>query len=333
MRAIILNRYGNESVLQYVKSFPIPSFKEDEVLIEMKAASLNPIDWKIMKGQARLILPYRFPLILGNDGSGIILEVGKNCTRLKKGDEVFFRPSKNKIGTLAQFIAVNESEVSLKPRNLNFIESASLPLVGLTCFQSLFKIGKINSNSKVFINGGSGGVGTFAIQFAKAYGAYVSTTCSSKNSSLVRKLGVDQVIDYTKENFWTKLKNYDIAFDFVGGKSLDFCFPILKEKGKVISIATVPSRASLKNFNLSEAKLLLIDFLNLKYKRLSKKYNVEYHYHFMNSSGEQLQVIKNLVESGKIHPVIDKIYNLTETKSAFSYLQTGRARGKIIITI
>ena len=333
MRAIILNRYGNESVLQYVKSIPIPFFKEDEVLIEMKAASLNPIDWKIMNGKTRLILPYKFPLILGNDGSGVIVEVGKNCTRLKKGDEVFFRPSKTKIGTLAQFISVNESEVSLKPRNLNFVEAAALPLVGLTCFQSLFKIGKINSNTKVFINGGSGGVGTFAIQFAKAYGAYVATTCSSKNSSLVRKMGADLVIDYTKENFWNKLKNYDVAFDCVGGKSLDFCFQVLKEKGKVISIATIPSRTSLKNFHLSKMKLFLIDLLNLKYKHLSKKYNVEYHYHFMNSSAEQLQVIKNLVESGKIHPVIDKVYALTQSKSAFTYLQTGRARGKIIITI
>ena len=239
MKAFSINRYNKEDNLQLV-DVPEPILKENEVLVEIHAASVNQLDAKIKAGEFKLLLPYKFPLILGHDVAGIIKKVGSNVNRFKVGDEVFARPADFKIGTFAEFIAINENDVALKPKNTSMEEAASIPLVGLTVWQALVEKAKLKAGQKVFIQAGSGGVGTIAIQLAKHLGATVATTTSAENFNLVKSLGADVIIDYRKDDFENILKDYDVVLNSQDKKSLEKSLRILKPNGKVISISGPP---------------------------------------------------------------------------------------------
>ena len=239
MKAYTIDRYSKEDKLQLTE-IPQPIIEENEVLVEIHAASINQIDIKLKSGEFKLLLPYKLPLILGHDLAGIVTKVGPKVSRFKVGDEVFAQPALYKIGSFAEFISINENDVALKPKNISMVQAASIPLVALTVWQAFIEKTKLKKGHKVFIQAGSGGVGTIAIQLAKHLGAYVATTTSTKNFDLVENLGADEVIDYKTQNFETILKDYDLVLNSQDLKTLEKSLRILKSGGKVISISGPP---------------------------------------------------------------------------------------------
>ncbi|PEF94647.1 NADP-dependent oxidoreductase [Bacillus cereus] len=331
MKAMIIDRYGK--VPMRMAEVPTPEINEYEVLAEIHAASINPIDFKIRDGKVKMLLKYEMPLILGNDFSGVITKVGSKVTRFKVGDEIYARPRKNKIGTFAEYIAIHEDDIALKPKNLSFEEAASIPLVGLTSYQALHDIMQLQKGQKILIHAGSGGVGTFAIQLAKIMGATVTTTASEAGANLVTSLGADEIINYKTEKFEDILKNYDAVFDTIGGATLEKSFNIIKSGGNIVSVSGMPNARFGKEFGSGLFKTLLFSLASKKLTALEKKHNAQYSFLFMKPSGDQLRTIANYIEAGKIKPVIDRVFPFEDAQKAMEYSESGRAKGKIIVKI
>ncbi|MCJ7990063.1 NADP-dependent oxidoreductase [Priestia sp. OVS21] len=331
MRAMVIDRYGK--VPMHLAEMPTPEIGEYEVLAEIHAASINPIDFKIRDGKVKLLVKYKMPLILGNDFSGVVAKVGAKVTRFKAGDEIYARPRKSKIGTFAEYIAIHEDDIALKPKNLNFEEAASIPLVGLTSYQALTDILQLKKGQKILIQAGAGGVGTFAIQLAKLMGATVATTASEAGANLVKSLGADEIINYKTEKFEEILKNYDAVFDTLGGEILEKSFGIIKDGGKLVSVSGLPNARFGKEYGSGFFKTLLFSAASHKLTGLEKKNNVQYTFLFMKPSGEQLRIIANFIETGKIKPIIDKVFSFKDAQKAMEYAESGRAKGKIILKI
>ena len=332
MKAYTIIRYSKSDNLQSV-DLPMPEPKEQEVLIEIHAASVNVLDAKIKSGEFKLFLPYKFPLILGHDIAGIVRKVGVKVKRFKVGDEVFAKASDFHIGGFAEFISIPENDLAMKPTNISMEEAASLPLVALTAWQAFFEKANLQKGQKVFIQAGSGGVGTIAIQIAKYFGATVATTTSSTNIDLVKSLGADVVVDYKKEDFESILKDYDLVLNSQDEKTLEKSLQILKPGGKIISISGPPDTNFAKESGLSWFMKIVMYFLSHKIKKAASKKNVEYAFLFMKANGKQLSEIASLVQAGKIKPVIDKIYPFNQTNDALAYVVEGRAKGKVVIKI
>ncbi|TVY02094.1 NADP-dependent oxidoreductase [Cohnella terricola] len=332
MKAMIIEKYG-KNVPLILADRPMPHIGEHDVLVEIHAASLNPIDYKIKEGKVRFLLNYKFPLILGNDFSGIVVKVGERVSAFKPGDEVYGRPRKDRIGTLAEFIAVHEEDIALKPNNLSFEEAASIPLVGLTTYQAFSDILNLQKYQKILIHAGAGGVGTFAIQLAKLMGAYVATTASDKGYELVKSLGADLVVNYRKENFEELLTGYDAVYDTLGGAALEKSFRILKPNGQIVSISGMPNARFGKEQQLGWIKTTILSIVSRKITAHEKKSQAKYHYLFMKPSGTQLKIIKEFIEAGRIKPIIDKVYSFKDAGEAFRYLEGGSAKGKVVIRI
>ncbi|URN95769.1 MAG: NADP-dependent oxidoreductase [Candidatus Pristimantibacillus lignocellulolyticus] len=331
MKAMIIDQYGK--VPLRLAEMPMPEMGEYEVLTEIHAASINPVDFKIRDGKVKLLLAYKMPLILGNDFSGVVTKVGAKVTQFKVGDAIYGRPRKNKIGTFAEHIAVHEDDIALKPKNLSFEEAASIPLVGLTSYQALHNILHVQKGTKVLIHAGAGGVGTFAIQLAKIMGAYVATTASEAGADLVKSLGVDEVINYKTEQFQDRLQNYDGVFDTLGGKSLETSFQIVKNNGKIVSVSGLPNARFAKKYGSGLFKTMLFSAASYKLTKLEKKHNVQYTFLFMEPSGDQLRIIADFIETGKIKPVIDRVFPFEDAQKAMEYSEEGRAKGKIVLKI
>ena len=331
MKAMIIDRYGK--VPMRMAEVPTPELNEYEVLAEIHAASINPIDFKIRDGKVKMLLKYEMPLILGNDFAGVITKVGSKVTRFKVGDEIYARPRKNKIGTFAEYIAIHEDDIALKPKNLSFEEAASIPLVGLTSYQALHDIMQLQKGQKILIHAGSGGVGTFAIQLAKIMGAIVTTTASEAGANLVTSLGADEIINYKTEKFEDILKNYDAVFDTIGGATLEKSFNIIKRGGNIVSVSGMPNARFGKEFGSGFFKTLLFSLASKKLTALEKKHNAQYSFLFMKPSGDQLRTIANYIEAGEIKPVIDRVFPFEDAQKAMEYSEAGRAKGKIIVKI
>lgn len=331
MRAMVIDRYGK--VPMRLAEMPTPEIGEYEVLAEIHAASINPVDFKIRDGKVKLLVKYKMPLILGNDFSGVVAKVGAKVTRFKVGDEIYARPRKSKIGTFAEYIAIHEDDIALKPNNLSFEEAASIPLVGLTSYQALTEILQLQTGQKIFIQAGAGGVGTFAIQLAKLMGATVATTVSEAGANLVKSLGADEIINYKTEKFEKKLKNYDAVFDTLGGEILEKSFEVIKSGGKLVSVSGLPNARFGKEYGSGFFKTLLFSAASYKLTKLEKKHNVQYSFLFMKPSGEQLRIIANFIETGKIKPIIDQVFPFEDAQKAMEYAESGRAKGKIIVKI
>ncbi|MGW5981379.1 NADP-dependent oxidoreductase [Bacillus mycoides] len=331
MRAMVIDKYGKVPIR--MTEMPTPEINEYEVLAEIHAASINPIDFKIRDGKVKLLLKYKMPLILGNDFSGVIVKVGTKVTQFKVGDEIYARPRKDKIGTFAEYIAIHEDDIALKPKNLTFEEAASIPLVGLTSYQALHDIMQLQKGQKILIHAGSGGVGTFAIQLAKIMGATVATTASEAGENLVKSLGADEIINYKKEKFEDILKNYDAVFDTLGGTTLEKSFDIIKSEGNIVSVSGMPNARFGKEFGSGFFKTLLFSLASKKLTALEKKHNAQYSFLFMKPSGDQLRIIAKYIESGQIKPIIDRIFPFEDTQKAMEYSESGRAKGKIIVKI
>jgi len=332
MKAFIVKRYGKKEKLQLTE-LAEPRVKENEVLVQVYAAGVNQLDSKIRNGEFKLILPYKAPFTLGHDVAGVVTKVGSRVTKFKVGDEVYARPADYRIGAFAELIAINEKDVALKPKNLSMAEAASIPLVGLTVWQALVEKANLKKGQKVFIQAGSGGVGTFAIQLAKHLGATVATTTSAANIDLVKSLGADIVIDYKKDDFETILKDYDVALNSQDAKTLEKSLRIVKPGGKVISISGPPDPDFGQKINANWFLKIILKFLSAGIRKKAKRLGVNFSFLFMRAQGEQLSEITRLIESGVIKPVMDKVFPFEQTNEAMAYVETGRARGKVVVKI
>ncbi|WP_042349881.1 NADP-dependent oxidoreductase [Bacillus massiliigorillae] len=331
MQAMVIDKYGKFPMR--LAEVPIPEIEEHEVLAEIHAASINPVDYKIRDGKVKLLVKYKMPLILGNDFSGVIVKVGAKVTRFKVGDEIYARPRKSKIGTFAEYIAIHENDIAFKPKNLSFEEAASIPLVGLTTYQAFHDILQLQKGQKILIQAGAGGVGTFAIQLAKLMGATVATTASEAGMNLVKSLGADEIINYKTERFEDRLNNYDAVFDTLGGKNLEKSFDVVKEGGKIVSVSGLPNARFGREYGSGFLKTILFSAATKKITALEKKHNVQYTFLFMKPSGNQLRIITNMIESNKIKPVIDQVFSFKDAQKAMDYSESGRAKGKIVLKI
>ena len=332
MKALQITGYGDVKNNLVFSEVEKPTVKDNQVLIEIHSASVNPIDYKIIEGILKQIRKLTFPCPIGFDVAGIVVERGSNVTHLKVGDEVYSRVPSESPGTFAEYIAVDSDVVCLKPSNLNFSESASLPLVGLTTIQSFDKA-SLKSGNKVLIHAGSGGIGTFAIQYAKSKGAYVYTTTSTKNVEWVKELGADRVIDYKTENYLNIVNNIDIVYETLGGNYTIDAFKVIKNGGKVVSLIGNVDKETARELELNRVFRSILALKRMKITRQIKHKSAYYKLILMNSNGTQLNEIKKLVEDKLIKPVIDKEFSFSESIDALLYQKSGRAKGKIIIKI
>jgi len=326
LKTLQLVKYGEIKDSLAFNEVSKPTVQVKDVLIEVKAAAINPIDKYIILGNLQGMIPIPLPSTIAYDVSGIVVEKGEEVSNFEIGDLVYSRVPQDQMGTIAEYVAVTSVAVSKKPENISFEEAASIPLAGLTAMQSLEYAG-IKENDKVLIHAGSGGVGSLAIQYAKAKGAYVYTTTSTDNVKWVKKLGADRVIDYKTEDYKTIVKNADIVFDTLGGNYSSEAFQVIRQGGKVISVAGPLDEEIAAMFGMADYKLP---------EELAKQIRAKaatYKYIFMHPNGAHLSQIKSLVEDEKIKPVIDKVYPFSESIEAFSHLASGRAKGKIVIKI
>jgi len=330
MKAFIIDRYGKKEVGR-IGEMPDPEVRDDDVLIRIHAASINPLDSKTKSGEFKLILPYRLPLILGNDMAGTVVRVGARVRNFKPGDEVYARPDDDRIGTFAEFIAVKESSVALKPANLGMVEAASLPLVALTAWQTLVETAKLKKGQKVLIHAGSGGVGTIAIQLAKHLGAFVATTTSTANIAWMKALGADVVIDYKQQDFARVLHGYDVVLNSLGTNELNKSLQVLKPGGHLVSISGPPTPAFAAARGLAWPLQQVLRLLSFGIRKKAKKNGGEYTFVFMRADGAQLREITSLVESGAIRPVVDKVFPFQDIQKALAYVDSGRAKGKVVV--
>jgi NADPH:quinone reductase-like Zn-dependent oxidoreductase len=294
---------------------------------------VNLLDSKIRDGEFKLILPYRLPLVLGNDVAGVVVQVGAKVRRFKPGDEVYARPAQDRIGTFAEFIAMDEADVAMKPSHLSMEEAASIPLVALTAWQVLVERAGLQKGQKVLIHAGSGGVGTMAIQLAKHLGAHVATTTSTANIALVKKLGADVVVDYKKEDFAKVLRDYDVVLNSLGKDTLEKSLAVLKPGGKLISISGPPDPDFAREEGLNWMLRRVISLLSFGIRRKTKSRQIGYSFLFMRANGEQLSEITSLIEAGIIRPVMDRVFPFESTNEAMAYVETGRAKGKVVIKV
>ena len=332
MKAFVVDKYKKKGALSLV-NVPEPKLQDNDVLIRIHATGVNLLDSKVRDGEFKLLLPYRPPFVLGHDVAGTVVKTGPKVKQFKVGDAVYARPRDHRVGTFAEFIAVNETDVALKPKNLSMTEAASIPLVGLTAWQALVEVGKVKPGQKVFIQAGSGGVGTIAIQLAKHLGATVATTTSAKNAELVRSLGADVVVDYNTQDFEKVLSGYDLVLNSQDPKTLAKSLRVLKAGGQLISISGPPDPAFAEAFGLNPFLKLAMRLLSRGVRKKAKALGVRYSFLFMRAQGQQLSEITSLIESGVIRPVVDKVFPFEKTMEALAYVETGRAKGKVIITI
>jgi NADPH:quinone reductase-like Zn-dependent oxidoreductase len=330
MKALILRRYGRADQIAFA-DIPRPTPKPDEILVLVHAVGLNPIDNMIPKGTFKLIIRLRLPATLGSDVAGVVVEVGSRVTRFKPGDAVFASVFDLGNGALAEYVAVPENAAAFKPANLDFVQAASIPMVGLTSWQAFKERMYLKPGQKVFIPAGSGGIGTFAIQLAKHLGAKVATTTSTGNVEMVRSLGADEVIDYKKLEFENVLSDYDAVLGAVRGDTLDKSLRILKPKSKIVSLVGPPDAAFARARGMNFFMVFVFWMLSRRMNRRAKQRGIEYSFLFMHPDGGQLSEIGELLKAGNIRPVIDKTFPFDQAKGALDYLEKGRAKGKVVV--
>jgi NADPH:quinone reductase-like Zn-dependent oxidoreductase len=331
MRALVFTRYGGPDTMAF-RDISKPAPGPGEVLIQVYAAGLNPVDFKMREGELRVIYRQRRPIIAGNELSGVVVAKGSRVTRLAEGDRVFTRVDKRVLGAFAEFAVVREDLVAKMPSSVDFATAAGVPLAGLTALQALRDELRMTSGQNLFISGGSGGVGTFAIQLGKWLGAHVATTASARGEALVRRLGADVVVDYTREQFEQVLHDYDGALDLIGGDTLVKTFGILKRGAKVVSIAGVPEpQTAREDLQAGPALAALFWAASWSIRRLARKHGVAYRYLLMHPNGVELSELAQLIDQRKLEVVIARVFPFAQIVNAFAYLEQGHAQGKVVV--
>jgi NADPH:quinone reductase-like Zn-dependent oxidoreductase len=332
MKALVLKRYGGLDHVVFT-DIPRPALKPDEILVQVHAVGLNPIDNAIPKGTFKPMLKFQLPATLGSDLAGVVVEVGSRVTRFKPGDAVFASIFDLGTGALAEFAVVPENAAAHKPANLDFVQAASIPMVGLTSWQALKERARIKPGQKVFIPAGSGGIGTFAIQLAKHLGAKVGTTTSTSNMALVQSLGADEVIDYKQQEFEDVLRDYDAVLGTVRGDAIEKSLRILKPNSNIVSLIGPPDAAFGRARGMNFFMVAVFGLLSRQIRRLAGKREVSYSFLFVHPDGGQLAAIGKLLDAGTIRPVIDKVFPFDQAKEALTYLEKGRSKGKVVVQI
>jgi NADPH:quinone reductase-like Zn-dependent oxidoreductase len=333
MRALVLSRYGGPECTALI-DVPLRSPRPGQILVRVHAAGLNPVDFKTRAGALNIIHRYPLPIVMGNELSGVIEDVGPGVTRFAEGDRVFARVAKEAMGAFAEYAVALEDHAARMPASLDFTAAAAVPLAALTALQALRDELHLGTGQRVFIPGGAGGVGTFAIQIAKHLGAYVATTASPRGEALVRRLGADLVIDYTRERFEEKLSGYDCAFDLIGGDTLARLWSVLKPGGRVVSIAGLPEPVTAqKDLGRGFGLAALFWVASLTTRVLAARHGCTYRYLFMHPSGADLAYLASLIDANKLEVVIDRVFPFAEAKEAMAYLETGRVKGKVVLAM
>jgi NADPH:quinone reductase-like Zn-dependent oxidoreductase len=330
MRAFVLTGYGAVADKVRLVNVPDPVADQGEIVIKIDAAGLNPIDFKIVHGNLRRISHYTLPRGFGFDACGVVTSAGPGATRFKPGEAVYVRASRASIGTFAEQIALSETFVARKPTNISRAEAASLPLVALTTLQAFDRVGAA-SGQRILIHAGSGGVGTFAIQYAKYLGLHVTTTTSAKNADFVASLGADMVIAYDRENYLQQGGDYDLVYDTLGGAFTVDAFKVVKRGGTVISLSGPPDRGFAQRIGAGPLVSLAIWLMGRKVYAASAKAGAGYDWSMTESDGDQLADVTALVETGAIVPVLDRAFEFEQLPEALAYLEAGRARGKVVL--
>lgn len=330
MKALTFKRYGKSPEIG-LATVARPTLKANELLVQVHAASVNPIDNMITTGIFKPVLHFSLPATLGSDLAGVVTEVGSDVTRFKPGDAVFASIFDLGAGAIAEFAVVPESAAALKPANLDFVQAAAIPMVGLTSWQALKERAHLQAGQKVFIPAGSGGIGTLAIQLAKHLGAHVGTTASTGNIELVRSLGADEVVDYKKQAFENVLSGYDAVLGTIKGDAIEKSIGILKPGSTIVSLVGPLDAAIARTKGLHFVMEVLFGLMSWKIRRLARKREVSYSFLFMRADGAQLAHIGKLIEMQRLQPVIDKVFPFEQAKEALAYLAQGHAKGKIVI--
>ena len=332
MKVVQIDNYSKTIDSVKIREINIPEIKPDEVLVRVKSVGINPVDNMITRGEVKLITPYSFPLTIGNELAGAIEKTGEKVTEFKEGDRVFSRLPTNKIGAFAEYIAINKKDLAKIPEYLSFNEAAAIPLTALTAYQAL-DILQVKSGETLFISGGSGGFGAMAVPLAKARGIKVITNGSLENKERVLALGAEQFLDYKTEDYAQLLHDVDGVIDTIGGKDTEKQFSILKQGGKLVSLKGMPNRRFAKKMGLPLWKQWIFGFAGRSFDNMAKKRNQEYHFIFVQSSGEQLSEIAKVLEENQIRPSIDNIYSFDDIAKALVKVDKGSSRGKTIVEI
>ncbi|MBA5640069.1 NADP-dependent oxidoreductase [Duganella sp. LX20W] len=330
MKALVLKRYGGLDHVEFA-DMARPTIKPDEILVEVHAAGLNPIDYMIPKGMFKPILKLQLPATLGSDLAGVVVEVGSRVTRFKKGDAVYASIFDLPGGSLAELVAVPEYAAALKPDNLDFVQAASVPMVGLTSWQALNERAQLKRGQKVFIPAGSGGIGTFAIQLAKQLGAKVGTTTSTANVEWVRELGADEVVDYKKQEFEQVLHGYDVVLGTIRGDGVAKSLEILNPNSSVVSLIGPPDAAFARARGMNFLMRFVFGLMSGKIIRQARQRAASYSFLFVRPDGRQLAKIGELLAASRIRPVIDRVFPFAQAKAGLAYLEQGRAKGKVVV--
>lgn len=329
MKAFAVTQYGPEGL--EATDVPTPSVGPRDVLVDVRAASINPLDTMVRNGEFKQLIKYKPPFVLGHDLAGVITEVGAEVRGLKAGDEVYARPRDLRIGAFAEQIAVDADDVALKPASLSFEEAAAVPLVALAAWQALVDVAALRPGQKVLVHAGAGGLGSTVIQVAKHLGAHVATTASTKDVGKVRALGADEVIDYTAQDFADVLSGYDVVLDSLGQASLEKSLPLLRPGGLAISVVGPPDPSFADQLGQPLLKPVMA-ILSRKVRRQARKLGVRYSFFFMRADGTQLASLAALYDNGTLRPVLDRTFPFTETLDAMAYVEQGKAKGKVVVT-
>jgi NADPH:quinone reductase-like Zn-dependent oxidoreductase len=333
MRAYVLKHYGGPEGSQLM-DVPAPAPRPRDILVGVRAAGLNPVDFKFREGKLRAILRPKLPFVLGNELAGEVIAVGSDVKRFRAGDRVFARVAKDRAGAFAEQACVDEDDAAQMPRDLDFATAAAVPLAALTALQALRDELGVKPGQKVFISGGAGGVGTFAIQIAKWLGAHVTTTASQRGEALVRSLGCDEVIDYTAQDISKTADRFDAGFDLIGGKTLEQMFEIMEPGTKVVSVAGVPEpQMAIKDLGGRRALAAILWIISYGTRSRARRAGISYRYLFMHPSGSDLAQLADLIEQGKLKVIVDKAYPFAKISEALAYVESGRAKGKVVVTM
>lgn len=329
MKAFVVTHYGPDGL--EAADVPAPTPGPRDVLVDIRAASINPLDKKVRNGELKQLLKYKLPFTLGHDVSGVITQVGSEVRDFKVGDEIFARPRDLRIGTFAEQIAIDTDDISLKPRSLSFEEAAAVPLVALAAWQTLVGLASVKPGQKVLVHAGAGGLGSTVIQLAKHLGAYVATTAATKDLEKVRALGADEVVDYTSTDFAEVLSGYDVVLDSLGTASLEKSLTVLKPGGLAISAVGPPDPHMADQLSKPLLKPVMA-LLSRKIRSRAKKLGVRYSFLFMEANGIHLKTLAALYDDGILRPVLDRTFDFAETIDAMAYVEQGKANGKIVVT-
>ena len=332
MRAYVLKHYGGPEGAQLM-DVPAPTPRPRDILVEVRAAGLSPVDFKFRQGKLRAILRPKLPLVLGNELAGEVITVGSYVKRFRVGDRVFARVAKDRAGAFAEQACVDEDDAAHMPRYLDFTAAAAVPLAGLTAQQALRDELNVKPGQKVFISGGAGGVGTFAIQIAKWLGAHVTTTASKRGEALVRSLGCDEVIDYTVQDISYEQGRFDAGFDLIGGKTLEQMFETMKPGAKIVSVAALPEpQTAIRDLGGRRALSAIFWLISYGIRSRARRAGISYRYLFMHPSGSDLALLAELIEQGKLKATVDRTYPFAKITEALDYVESGRAKGKVVVT-